>query len=92
LESLREDKYTLVYNSYKDKNYIEILTILKPIIDEVYIIDVNEDRIESKENMREALAELGYIYDNFVGIEKEKKYLVFGSFSVVEAFLKGYIG
>jgi len=92
LESLREDKYTLVYNSYKDKNYKEILTILKPIIDDIYIIDVNEERIESKENMRDVLDDLGYMYYNFTTVEKDKKYLVFGSFSVVEAFLKGYIG
>ena len=92
LESLREDKYILVYNSYKDKNYKEILEILQPIIEDVYIIKVDEERIETRENMQVVLENLGFSYKDFTALQNDKKYLIFGSFSVVEAFLKGYIG
>ena len=92
LESLREDKYVLVYNSYKDKNYKEILEILQPIIEDIYIIKVDEERIETRVNMQRTLESLGFSYKDFIGLQNDKKYLIFGSFSVVEAFLKGYIG
>ena len=91
-ESLQQEKYTLVYNSYKDKNYEEILRILKPIILEVDIIKVNEERIENKEKLEYILRKLKIKHKDFTGIEKNKNYLVFGSFSVIETFLKGYSG
>ena len=87
--SLNDFKYTLVYNSYKDKNYKEILTILKPIINDVEIIAIDDERGESIEIMQETLNVLGIKNQQFVKISKEKNYLVFGSFSVAEAFLKG---
>jgi len=90
LESLLGEKYILVYNTYKDKNYKEILAILKPIIKSVEIIDVDEDRIESKEKLEKTLDELAIKHSCFNLINKDEKYLVFGSFSVVERFLKGY--
>ena len=89
-ESLKEFKYTLVYNSYKDKNYREILTILKPIIEDVEIMDVDDVRIEAQGIMKKALADIGFEYKKFISIKSNKKYLVFGSFSVAEAFLKVY--
>ncbi len=90
LESLLGEKYILVYNTYKDKNYEEILEILKPIIKSVEIIDVDEDRIESKEKLEKTLDKLAIKHSCFNGIDKDENYLVFGSFSVVERFLKGY--
>jgi dihydrofolate synthase/folylpolyglutamate synthase len=92
VQSLTPEKYVLVYNSYKDKNYKEILEILKPIILEVAIIDVNDVRIEKKQILEQVLDDLQIVHKEFIGIEKNKKYLVFGSFSVVEKFLKGYCG
>ncbi len=91
-ESLKESKYTLVYNSYKDKNYEEILRILKPIIVDVELIEIEDQRIESSEIMEKTLQEIGLKYSGFVKIQENKSYLVFGSFSVIETFLKGYIG
>ena len=90
--SLKESKYTLVYNSYKDKNYEEILSVLKPIILEVELIKIEDTRIESSEVMQGILKKLDLKYSNFLKIQENKNYLVFGSFSVVEAFLKGYSG
>jgi len=90
VQSLEGSKYSLVYNSYKDKDYKEILSILKPIIKNVQIIDVDESRIESKDVLEETLRQLDVKYQNFNGIKKNEQYLVFGSFSVAEAFLKVY--
>ena len=91
-ESLAGEQYVLVYNSYKDKNYAQILKLLKPIILEVDIIKVNESRIEKKEILEKTLDDLEIIYKDYQGIKKDTKYLVFGSFSVIESFLKGYSG
>jgi len=92
LKSLKGREYILVYNSYSDKNYAEILTILKPIISHIELISVEDPRIESSEIMQKTLREIGVKYSPFQTLQKEKNYLVFGSFSVVEAFLKVYNG
>jgi dihydrofolate synthase/folylpolyglutamate synthase len=90
VQTLKNKKYTLIYNSYKDKDYEQILTILKPIITEIEIINVQEDRIEELNILRNTIKKLGIAYKNFDTIDKTKNYLVFGSFSVAEAFLKKY--
>ncbi|MFT7860105.1 MAG: bifunctional folylpolyglutamate synthase/dihydrofolate synthase [Sulfurimonas sp.] len=92
LKTLKGSKYTLVYNSYKDKNYKQILEILKPIIKEVLIIDVADERIEERSILLETFKELAIPYGDFQELESSRSYLVFGSFSVVEAFLKVYRG
>ena len=79
-------KVNLVYNTYADKDYKEILKILKPKIKKLYLIDVKNDRIEDKERIKKAANELGIEVEEFKKIEKPM--LVFGSFSVVEEFLK----
>ena len=88
--SLKESKYTLVYNSFKDKDYQEILRILKPIISDVEIIKVEDERVESMELIAATLENLKIKYRRFSSINPDKKYLVFGSFSVAKAFLKVY--
>jgi len=88
VKSLKEFKYTLVYNSFRDKNYKEILSILKPIIDSVEIINIDDERGESILAMQELLDKMKIKNSLFQKIENHKKYLVFGSFSVAESFLK----
>ena len=90
--ALKGSKFTLVYNSYKDKDYKQILERLKPIIDEVLIIDVDDDRIEKRENLESVLKALEIPYIQFEKIEEGRSYLVFGSFSVAQMFLKVYRG
>ena len=90
LEALSPQKFVLVYNTYKDKNYKDILKILKPIIHRVEIIEVNEKRIENEEQLHISLKELKIEYSPFELVKPNTNYLVFGSFSVVERFLKGY--
>ncbi len=86
--SLKDQRLILVYNSYKDKEVPAILSTLKPIIESVEIIEVDDARIEKRENLESVLQALEISYKQFEKIEKEKQYLVFGSFSVAEAFLK----
>lgn len=76
----------LIYNTYADKDYREILGILKPIISSVEIIDVDEARIAPREDLENALRETGVAYKAFETICEDKEYLVFGSFSVAERF------
>lgn len=90
LEALEGKKYILVYNSYKDKNYTEILKTLKPIIAHVEILAVDESRIERKEVLQATLEALGIENTNFEQIDDASNYLVFGSFSVAQKFLQIY--
>lgn len=89
-ENYAGQKVTLIYNSYKDKDYEEILRILIDIIDHVEIITVEDERIESQNRLKEVLEKLHIIYSDFKEVQATENYLVFGSFSVVEAFLKKY--
>lgn len=84
-----DDEVVLIYNSLDDKDYEEVLRILKPRVKRVEIIRIVSQRAATLEQIEEALqnAELQYHY--FDGtINEEVNYLVFGSFYVVEAFLK----
>lgn len=90
VSSLSGNKYTIVYNSFKDKDYAQILKILKPIALHVQIIEIEDDRAESIELLKSTLKGLEVEYSMFKEVKPELNYLVFGSFSVVEAFLKEY--
>lgn len=90
-EALSGEKFTLIYNSYRDKNYKEILSILKPIILSVEIIEVVNQRVEEIEKIQKALDELEIKHSIFKEIKEEQNYLVFGSFSVVEKFLREHV-
>jgi dihydrofolate synthase / folylpolyglutamate synthase len=92
VKTLQNEKVTLVYNSYKDKDFKKILSILSPIIERVEIIEVKDGRIIDKSALEAVLCELGLPYGDFQSIQKDRKYLVFGSFAVAESFLKGYGG
>lgn len=81
-------KVVLVYNTYRDKDYREILSILSPILERVEIIDVDETRIAPKEELIAVLDSMGIEHAPFATINANKDYLVFGSFSVAETFLK----
>jgi len=88
VEALKGEKYIIIYNSYKDKDYKEILRILRPIALHVEIITIGDKRAERIENIEAVLDSLGIKYSIFNKIKPKQKYLVFGSFSVVERFLR----
>ncbi len=76
----------LIYNSYKDKDYLSILGVLAPIVKRVEIITVDDERIVERTELIKAIEDVGLEYDAFTGINEDRDYLVFGSFSVAEAF------
>ncbi len=83
-------KIILIYNSYKDKDFCKILSILKPIINNVEILPIDKQRIISREVLQKCLNKLNIEYKTFSKIKNDEEYLVFGSFSVVEIFLREY--
>ncbi len=87
-KALKGQKFTLVYNSYRDKDYAQIIKTLKPIVNEVELIAVDDVRIEQETHLREVIMAEGLSVTKFDTIEEDKNYLVFGSFSVAEAFLE----
>ncbi len=89
-ESFKNEKRVLIYNTYEDKEYKEILEILKPNILHVEILQIEDERIEKKEKLQKILKELEIEYKEFKSISNDFEYLVFGSFKVVEEFLKIY--
>jgi len=83
-------KIILIYNTYQDKNFQEILQILKPIILHVQIIATKGQRVVAKEILEKTLQDLGIHFSDFIEIDATQSYLIFGSFSVAETFLRGY--
>jgi dihydrofolate synthase/folylpolyglutamate synthase len=92
LPHFKKSKIVLVYNSYSDKNYAKILQILKPIIKRVEIMPILNERVEQIELLEDVLQSLDIGFSRFKDIDKDEKYLVFGSFSVIEEFFKYYDG
>ncbi len=88
LDEFKNKKVTLIYNSYADKDYEEVLKILKPIIKKIIIIDIDDKRMVVKNNLLNIINKLNIIIGNEITIQKNEEYLVFGSFLVVEKFLK----
>ena len=84
----------LVYNSYADKDIEAILRELLPIIKKVLILYPNNPRICPKEKLTNILQMLAIEYEDFdmAQMREDEEYLVFGSFSVIEAFLQQYRG
>ncbi|MDR1554803.1 MAG: bifunctional folylpolyglutamate synthase/dihydrofolate synthase [Campylobacteraceae bacterium] len=82
-------KVVLIYNSYKDKDYVGVLNILKSIVKRIELIDIiNPVRQDAKKEIEELLNSLHIDYKNYERINENDEYLVFGSFGVAESFLK----
>src|SRR5574344_1153566 len=90
-EEFKDKKITLIYNSYEDKDYFEVLKVLKPIIKEIFILPLDDKRIVKKEILKKCIKELELTEIEKLSMDLENEYLVFGSFLVVENFL-GLIG
>ena len=97
--------FVLIYNSYKDKEIIDILNTFKENITEIIIFIVENRRIIDFNEMKNILDSMSITYSFFSPykmkldslsiklikskelLQHDKKYLVFGSFSLVEQFL-----
>lgn len=87
-ECFEKKSVNLVYNSYKDKDYLSILAVLKPIIKQVEIISIEDKRIVDIYDLIKAIEKNGLKYKLFNGIKDDENYLVFGSFCVASEFKK----
>ncbi len=90
IKNFGKTKVNLVYNTLADKAYREMLTLLKPIINKLFIIDIFDERALEKEILQTTLDDLDIEYEDFTTVDKEQMTLVFGSFVVVEAFLEKF--
>ncbi len=90
VNEFKNKKINLIYNSYKDKDYEKVLTILKPIIKKMIILDIDDKRIVCKNSLLDVCQKLNIIISNLEKIKKNEEYLVFGSFLVVENFINEY--
>ncbi len=89
IENALDHTVVLIYNSLDDKDYEQVLQILKPKVKRVEIIQIDSQRATTLEEIGKALKKVGIEYSYFEGkIDKDEEYLVFGSFYVVEEFLK----
>jgi len=89
IEKALDKKVVLIYNSLDDKDYEEVLRILKPKVKRVEIIKIDSQRATTLEEIEKALETVGLDYSYFDNnIDEDESYLVFGSFCVVEAFLR----
>lgn len=92
-QMLGDKKIILIYNSYKDKDIRAILSEFLPVVKKVLIISANNFRICPTEDIKAILSDLSIPNDRFSmeQILNDEFYLVFGSFSVVEAFLTSFL-
>ena len=84
-------RVVLIYNSFRDKDFKSILNIFKDYIKRVEIIPIESDRAVDIEDLKEALKRAKIEFGLFKNIDNKNDYLVFGSFLVVESFIKKYL-
>ena len=84
-----EPQTVLIYNSLDDKDYAEVLNTLKPKVKRIEIIPIDSQRAVTRKAIEAAVTATGLPWRYFDGtIAGEEHYLVFGSFYVVEGFLR----
>ena len=85
-------KIVLIYNSFADKDIAAVLRTLAPVLKWVEILSYRvKDRKLGGAQIDKCLDELGIPHRKFSGeISADEEYLVFGSFYLVERFLKRY--
>jgi len=74
----------------KDKDYEEILKTLLPIVSRVEIYDIDSTREMATDEIEHFLKQNRVEFKRFDSLDDTQEYLVFGSFVVVENFLREY--
>lgn len=86
-------KLNLIFNAFADKDIKAVLKAIKPIVKKTYIIEYEAPGRElATAQVKESLQELGMEFADFADVRADEEYLAFGSFYLVEAFLKRYRG
>jgi dihydrofolate synthase/folylpolyglutamate synthase len=93
LAEVLEPGTVLIYNALADKEYAEVLSILAPKLKRVELIPIETERAAPMEALQRVLEELELPWSCFDGqLFSHERYLVFGSFYTVEAFLRAFLG
>lgn len=86
-------KLNLIFNAFADKDIKAVLKAIKPIVKKTYIIEYEAPGRElATAQVKETLRELDMEFADFTDMRADEEYLTFGSFYLVEAFLKRYRG
>ncbi|EKU10908.1 bifunctional folylpolyglutamate synthase/dihydrofolate synthase [Campylobacter showae] len=86
-------KLNLIFNAFADKDIKAVLKAIKPIVKKTYIIEYEAPGRElATAQVKEALRQLDMEFADFTDVRTDEEYLAFGSFYLVEAFLKRYRG
>ncbi|WP_295141839.1 bifunctional folylpolyglutamate synthase/dihydrofolate synthase [uncultured Campylobacter sp.] len=86
-------KLNLIFNAFADKDIKAVIKAIRPIVKKTYIIEYETPGRElATEQVKEALRQLGMEFADFTDVRADEEYLAFGSFYLVEAFLKRYRG
>ena len=86
-------KLNLIFNAFADKDIKAVLMAIKPIVKKTYIIEYETPGRElATAQVKDALRQLNMEFEGFADVCADEEYLAFGSFYLVEAFLKRYRG
>ena len=86
-------KLNLIFNAFADKDIKAVLKAIKPIVKKTYIIEYETPGRElATAQVKDTLRLLDMEFEDFTDVRADEEYLAFGSFYLVEAFLKRYRG
>lgn len=86
-------KLNLIFNAFADKDIKAVLKAIKPIVKKTYIIEYETPGRElATAQVKDTLRRLDMEFEDFTDVRADEEYLAFGSFYLVEAFLKRYRG
>ena len=93
VKKFADKKLNLIFNAFADKDIKAVLKAIRPIVKKTYIIEYETPGRElATAQVKEALRELDMEFADFTDVRADEEYLAFGSFYLVEAFLKRYRG
>lgn len=93
VKKFADKKLNLIFNAFADKDIKAVLKAIRPIVKKTYIIEYETPGRElATAQVKEALRQLDMEFEGFADVRADEEYLAFGSFYLVEAFLKRYRG
>ncbi|MEE3775901.1 bifunctional folylpolyglutamate synthase/dihydrofolate synthase [Campylobacter sp. CX2-4080-23] len=89
LQDIGWDRVNLIYNAFDDKDIFGVLSSLKPFIDTILVYNYpSQNRKLAVDRIIELSKELKIKCFEFKNLDEKERYLLFGSFMLVENFIK----
>ncbi|WP_086282482.1 Mur ligase family protein [Campylobacter devanensis] len=89
LQNIGWREINLIYNAFDDKDIFGVLLSLKPFIGKIHIYNYKSySRKLATHKITQIAKDLGITCCEFTNLDENEKYLVFGSFMLVENFIK----